>query len=354
MASSADQLAAAVDVAVVGAGPAGAAAAIVCASAGLQVALLDRGGFPRERPGETLHPGVEAPLRELGVLERVQAAGFVRHEGVEVTWDGPPRFDAYGADEDGPWRGYQALRERFDALLVERAVELGVVLHDRVRAISPEHGEGRVAGVRTASGLVRARYVVDAAGGGHWLARRLGIDLDERSPMLIARYGYVTGRCPARDVTPAIVADEGGWSWTARVEDGVYAWMRLDLGGVIAESGRPAEFAKLRARGRKRSADVSWRMVSRPAGPGYVLAGDAAAVLDPASSHGVLRALLSGMHAGRLVRAVLGGHDAGESALGAEYSRFVANWFEHDVAKLRELYARLPEAPAWVADAARA
>jgi flavin-dependent dehydrogenase len=348
VASRPDDVGADVDVAIVGAGPAGAAAAILCAGAGLRVALLERGAFPRERPGETLHPGVEAPLRELGVLDRVQDAGFVRHDGVQVTWDGPTRFDAYGADEAGPWRGYQAPRERLDALLVDRARELGVVLYDRVRAIAPEMDAGRVGGVRTGAGVLRARFVVDAGGGGHWLARRLGLELDERSPMLIARYGYVTGRCRARDGAPAIVADERGWTWTARVDEGVYAWMRLDLSGTVAESARPRELARLRARGRRRGADVSWRMVRGPAGPGYAMAGDAAAVLDPASSHGVLRALLSGMHAGRLARAVLG-RRGNEAALSAEYSRFVADWFEHDVAELRALYARLPSAPAWVA-----
>lgn len=337
------------DVAVVGAGPGGAAAAIVCARAGLRVALLERSALARERAGETLHPGVDAPLRELGVLDRVRRAGFARHEGVSVSWGGPARFEPYGADDDGPWRGYQAWRARLDALLVRRAQELGVVLHERVRALEPEVRNGRVVGVRTAGGVVRARHVVDAGGGGHWLARRLGLELDRRSPPLIARYGYAAGRCPARDRTPAIVADEHGWTWTARVADGLYAWTRLDLAGTAREEGAPAELAELEPRGRTRSANVSWRMVARPAGPGYAIAGDAAVVVDPASSHGVLRALLSGMHAGRLVRAVLAG--AGdEASLARDYTRFIAGWFAHDVERLRALYARLGSAPDWVRD----
>lgn len=335
------------DVVVVGAGPGGSAAAIVCARAGLRVALLERSALPRERPGETLHPGIDAPLRELGVLDRIQAADFPRHEGVHVSWDSRPRFQPYGADADGPWRGYQALRSRFDALLVERAQELGVVLRARVRAIAPELVDGRVCGVRTSTGVVRARFVVDAAGGGHWLARRIGLEFDERSPMLVARYGYAAGECPARDGAPAILADERGWTWSARVGDGLYAWTRLDLAGPVAAAALPPEFAGLKPRGRRRGADVSWRMVTHPAGPGYVVAGDAAAVLDPASSHGVLRALLSGMYAGRLARAVLDG-EGDELLLAGEYSRFVADWFAHDVENLRAIYARLASPPAWV------
>jgi flavin-dependent dehydrogenase len=444
----------AADVVVVGAGPGGAAAAIACAAAGLRVALLERLELPRERPGETLHPGVEAPLRELGVLERFSRAGFARHAGIEVAWDGPPRLVPYGADDAGPWLGFQASRARCDALLVQRARELGVVVHERRRALAPTLGEGRVDGVRTSGGWMSARYVVDAAGGGHWLARCLALALERRSPRLVARYGYATGSCPARDAAPAIVADREGWTWTARVGDGVYHWTRLDLCGEnsgareadlaaggphlrndtdareadlaaggpdlrddtdardadlaaggpdlrddtdardadlaaggpdlrddtdareanLAAGGPdlrhettetvprrarlghahelPRELAGLRPRGGVRSADVSWRAVRSPAGPGYVAVGDAALVLDPASSHGVLRALLTGMHAARLVVAALADPRA-EPLLGGEYSRLLAGWFEHDVAALRELYARLPSPPRWLADPVR-
>lgn len=336
------------DVVIVGTGPAGGAAAIACARVGLRVALLERSELPRERPGETLHPGVEAPLRELGVLDRVLAAGLPRHPGVWVTWGGPPLFVAYGADESGPWQGFQALRAPFDALLVERAQEHGAVLHERCRALAPIVRDDRVAGVETSAGELSARYVIDAAGAGHWLARRLGLEPERRSPPLIARYGYVTGSCPARDAAPAIVADAAGWTWTARVGDGVYCWTRLALSeGSRGDDAVPAELDGLAARGRVRSADVGWRALRHAAGPGWLAAGDAALVLDPASSHGVLRGLLSGLHAARLVRGVLAGGD--ERRLRWSYCDLVTSWFEHDVAALTELYGRLPEPPPWVA-----
>lgn len=338
------------DVVIVGTGPAGTAAAISCARSGLRVALLERSRLPRERPGETLHPGVEAPLRELGVLEQVLTAGLPRHPGVWVSWEGAPRLVAYGADERGPWRGFQALRAPFDALLVQRAQELGAVVHERCRAIDPLVRKGRVVGVETSSGVLRARHVVDAGGAGHWLARRLGLALARRSPRLIARFGYAAGTCGARDDAPAIVADADGWTWTARVGDGVYGWTRLALSqprGCGAEA--PAELGGLEPLGRPRSADVGWRALCRTAGPGWVAAGDAAVVLDPASSHGVLRGLLTGLHAAHLVRAVSAGAD--EARLNASYSAFVTSWFEHDVDALRKLYGRLPDPPTWLGSA---
>jgi len=62
---------------------------------------------------------------------------------------------------------------------------------------------------------------------------------------------------------------------------------------------RPAEFAALTADGEARGIDVTWTRVQPAARPGYLLAGDAAFVLDPASSHGLLKAIMSGMAAAR-------------------------------------------------------
>src|ERR1700755_3407527 len=95
------------DVLVLGGGPAGCAAAIHCAQRGLKVALLEAKAFPRHRPGETLHPGVEPVLRPLGVLKRVLVANFPRHEGNWISWgEHAVRFESFGRDADGPWRGF--------------------------------------------------------------------------------------------------------------------------------------------------------------------------------------------------------------------------------------------------------
>lgn len=333
------------DVAVVGAGPAGAAAAISCARAGLRVAVLDRERSSRERPGETLHPGIEAPFRELGVFDRVSRAGFLRHDGIWTTWGGGSHFAPYGEDGDGSWRGFQAWGSELDAILLQRARELGTEVLRPCRALAPIVRRGRVSGVESTAGTIEAGFVVDAAGPRHWLARRLGLGIHRRSPRLIARYGYRGGACSDRDGTPAITADERGWTWTAEVRPNLYHWTRLNLeGGSPDAAFVPAELRGLSPRGSSRGADVSWRVVRRPAGPGFFVAGDAAAVLDPASSHGVLKAVLSGMLA---ARAITETPSFGDGAA-RSYSDWVHYQFEHDVAGLRDLYGRLPNPPGWV------
>jgi flavin-dependent dehydrogenase len=330
------------DVLIVGGGPAGCTAAIGCAEAGLRVTLIEREQFPRERPGETLYPGVEPLLQQLGVAEQV-AAGFLRHMGHWVQWEGERRFVPFGADDTGPWRGFQAWRADFDAILLHRAREVGVTVRQPCPALRPMVKANRVVGVATAQGPLLAPFVVDAAGSRHWLARQLRLKIERYSPCLIARYGYVEGECPTRDEAPALVADPTGWTWTAKVRPRLYHWTRLSFGNHKTDTGwLPEEFAGLNLKGKIHGAEVTWRVAMSPAGPGYFVVGDAAAVLDPASSHGVLKAIMSGMLAAHLITRIAC-HALNEHQAAQTYCQWVYKWFVRDVRKLRELYALLPK-----------
>lgn len=330
------------DVVVLGAGPAGCAAAILCAQNGLKVALLERETFPRHHAGETLHPGVEPLLRQLGLDGALLAAGFLRHRGNWVRWPSELRFEAFGEDARGRWMGFQAWRATFDSLMLNRVRQLGVSVHQPCRAIRPLSDGIRVTGVQTSLGPLTARFVIDAAGSGHWLGQRLSLPIRRYSPRLLVRFGYVKGDCTARDDAPAIVADEAGWTWTARVRPKLYQWTRLSwLEGQRPKDSIPDELQGLKPYGPVRAADVTWRIVTTPAGPGYFLVGDSAAQLDPVASHGVLKGLMSSLMAAYLISKIVRDRVSEEQAR-QEYSRWLAGWFETDVRRMRALYARLP------------
>jgi flavin-dependent dehydrogenase len=343
MASSPD-----VDVAIVGGGPAGSAAALWCVRQGLRVVLVERERFPRHRPGETLPPGAGPLFNQLGVADAIAAAGFTRHLGTWVSWSGPRRFDPFGADRNGPWQGFQAPREQLDQILLDAVSGSGVVVRQPCRALHPLRDGGTVIGVATSDEPLLARWVIDASGGAHWLTRRLGIPLQFASPRLIARYGYVTGDCPERDEAPEIAADETGWSWSACIAPGLYHWTRLSLSEDDPLRDRPpSAFAQLTPVSRTRGANVTWRIVSQPAGPGYICVGDAAAVLDPASSHGVLKGLMSGMMAAHVIAQVASGTATNAMAI-ETYSTWLREWFRADARELRRMYQELPHPPPWV------
>jgi flavin-dependent dehydrogenase len=327
------------DIVIVGGGPAGSAAAVACARQGLQTVVVER-AFPRSRQGESLHPGVESLLSRLGMADAVRGARFLRHRGHYVEWAGPRQFVTYGADQTGTWEGYQVDRGEFDRLLQRRAELEGARIF-RCRALSPLIAEGRVNGVLTSEGPVRSSFVLDAAGGSHWLARRIGLHIRRFSPRLVAWHGYFEGSYPARDEAPALVADHSGWTWTARIRPRLYHWtglpFRLATGRPPAS---PREFVGLRMIGRRRGVDVTWRTVQPAAGPGFFMLGDAAAVLDPLAGHGVLRALVSGMLASAFIRRVLVGAMT-DSEASRSYNAWVNRWVDHDVTNLVDRYAGL-------------
>lgn len=329
------------DVIIIGSGPAGCAAAILCAQRGLRTIIIDGEIFPRHRPGETLHPGIEPLLEKLGVMNQVRNAGFLRHEGNWVKWEGECNFVPFGSDKTGTWYGFQAWRANFDEILLRQARSLGVEVLQPCHALQPIMTNNRVSGVITSEGEISAPFVVDATGRKQWLARKLKLQTNKYSPRLIARFGYVEGECPIRDNAPAIVADEKGWIWTAKVRPNIYQWTRLSFGNEILEKNwLPEEFHGLKPISKMKGADMTWRSITEPGGPGYFLIGDAATILDPASSHGVIKAIMSGIMVGdSIARIIKEGHD--EIYVIQEYCRWLHDWFLHDVQKLNNLYSLL-------------
>ncbi|MBT9318008.1 NAD(P)/FAD-dependent oxidoreductase [Leptothoe spongobia] len=329
------------DAAIIGAGPAGCAAAITLARKNLHVLLIEASEFPRHRPGESLHPGVEPIFEALGIASEVNAKGFIRHAGHRIIWDQEilGRTEKFGKDEHHEWYGYQAWRPELDQILLQQAKACGVTVWQpcRVRDIHLEGAE--LVGLNTERGAVRARYFLDASGRSQWLLHKLGLHSLKYSPKFRVRYGYVT--CPAAvDAfeTPLMHRDPDGWTWIARVRENRCAWVRMRFDGVDPGSvWRPPLLENFEAIGSSKGEDMTWRIGEKLAGENWFLMGDAAAVLDPASSHGVLRALMSGMQVAHMIVVSVQGKIS--NTLAAKfYSQWLQDWFHSDVSRLRELY----------------
>ena len=308
--------------------------------AGFASSCASASGPAATGPGETCIRASSRCSQQLGIADRLAGAIGARHPGIWIEWGGPRRFEAFGGDASGPWSGFQFWRADFDALLLARARELGVEVRQPCAVTGTLMRDGMLEGLETAAGPIMARMVVDATGATRWLGRALGVASPARSPRLIARYGYMEGSCPAYDDAPSLVGDKSGWTWTALVRPKLYQWTRVSFDGPPGSDWTPPHLLALTPRARSRGADVTWRMASKAAGPGWFMVGDAAATLDPTSSHGVLKAIVSGMTAGHLIAAVLGGRAPAEAAAAA-YHEWLAGWFSADAANLAKFYCKL-------------
>src|SRR5436190_485046 len=172
------------DVAIVGAGPAGAALAILLAEHGVDVVVLDRAALPRAKIcGEYLSPEAARVLDRLGVLKALDAAGAAALAGMRIT--GPDGTTVTGRyrplGELRPYRQHAmgVAGETLDGALLERLRGLPVDLREGTRVGEVIVEDGQVVGVRAEDRAqealeVRAAVVVGADGRHSVVAERLG------------------------------------------------------------------------------------------------------------------------------------------------------------------------------------
>lgn len=299
------------DVLIVGAGPAGSAAATWAARSGFDVLLVDASEFPRDKTcGDGLTPRAVAELQALGM--DAWLTGRPRNNGVrmlgfggmhELAWNGPhlPRFGSAAARtelDDAIRRTAVAAGAQFRAGLRARGAELGSAGNVTTVLFDVDGREERVEcrrlivadGVRSQLGRVLGRqwhrntvYGVAArayiASGRHddpWITSHL--ELRDEQQQLLSGYGWIfplgngslnigvgtlaTDRRPAdvklRDVLDFYVAQQRD-AWELSGEIGLYASAMLPMGGAV----------------------------SNVAGTNWMLIGDAAACVNPLNGEGI-------------------------------------------------------------------
>lgn len=319
---------------ILGAGPAGSSCAIQLLKAGFKVTLLDRSYFPRDTPGETVHPGIESLLEQLGVMESVFNFDFLRHPGIEVITDQISTFENYSNEDD--WNGFQLFRKDFDLILLNKAIDLGAEFKSRIHPIKIEFRSGKIISIETTIGKFEANYFIDASGRRAWLAKQLKIEIQEYSSKLMAYYGYVTDIISPPSY-PKLIWNEDGWTWISQVKENLTAWVRLNIRNKeeINDVWVPEELRKGTPHGRRKAVDVTWRKAQSCCIENCFLVGDAAFVLDPSSSHGVLKAIMSGIMVAHLINR---SSNYSCSAIAKHYNEWIDKKFNSDITKLRELY----------------
>src|SRR3989441_4526074 len=310
---------AALRVAIVGAGPAGSALAILLARQGAAVTLFDHGRPPALLVGESLVPAVVPILKRLDIEQETAELGLLK-PGVSFAWSPVDRFSfsfARFAPAVPPY-AYNIPRPRFDEALLAKAVASGVhrvVAHAR---LEPAGSDGTGAELALGRDAVAAApslqgrqpdLIVDATGRARQAARALKIPARVGPRNDVAHFAHFEGfRWDEAPGQVLIARLQAGWSWRIPLKN----W--LSVGIVLGREdaaglGRTPEERLERAivvdtwlsstvAGCKRVTAVAtysnYQLISeRGAGPGWVAIGDAFGFVDPMLSPGVFLALRS-------------------------------------------------------------
>jgi flavin-dependent dehydrogenase len=306
------------DVLVVGAGPAGSTVAQLLASWGWSVVLVHRAASPAGRPSlaESLPSSTRKLFAFLGQLERVEAAGFYPNDGNVARWADASRVTRTGD------AGFHVSRAAFDQVLLGSALAAGARSVDAVvRRV--DFGNGATVTYATGDRRVEtcaARFVLDCSGRAGVVARRGFRRADTRYRTLAIAAEWECPNWPADEQTRTFVESyRDGWAWSVPLSrTRRQSTVMIDparSATVLAPNHDAVPLGALYTRELERSVELRRRLAdatqastpwtcdasiydsARAADEGVLLVGDAASFIEPLSSAGVRKALLSAWRA---------------------------------------------------------
>lgn len=298
------------DVLVIGAGPAGSAAAAALARQGRDVLLVEASAHPRPKAcAEYASPRIAEELQRLGLADAAWRGDALPLAGMRVI-RGKDAVDIRYRDARGARSAWGLDRLTFDAALAAHAVEAGARLRERSSFDGLRWADGRVVGarLRTADGPleVGCRTLIGADGARSAVARLLGVERPVRAPRRLGLVAHYEGLPDLADHGEMHVGP-GWYVGLAPLAGGrLNVGMALPLDGLSKQSARrryeaaiagiPAVAERLTGRRRLtpiRGAAPIGHRVSRAVGRGWMLIGDAAGFIDPFTGEGIYRALRS-------------------------------------------------------------
>lgn len=348
-----DQLPEHCDVLVVGAGPAGSAAATLLARGGADVVLIDQHAFPRDKVcGDGLIPDAHRALRRLGVLDEVMAqAQPVTHAGL---------ISPRGIRVDVPGTLAVLPRRELDHIVCRGAVRAGARMVAPLRFVAPIEEGGVVVGARVAQGdaqrEIRCRWLVLASGAVPKALIAAGMAM-RQTPSGVALRGHLKNESMRDRIDKLEVvwhrAVAPGYGWIFPCRDGVFnigvGVFDRRAGGEGNLRGLFAAFTRIYAPARELVDGGKWLAPLRGAPlrtslqgarfsrPGLLVTGEAAGSTYAFTGEGIGKAmetgmlaaesLLAGVSRGATDEAVRRDYEAKLAALQPRFAMYErANW----------------------------
>ena len=291
------------DVAVIGAGPSGAAAALHSVRRGFETVLIDSAEFPRDKTcGDGLTPRGLHQLNQLGV----EVNSSYRNKGLKLH--------GFGTSATAPWpstypcvEGTALQRHRLDALLVDASVAAGAHLLSGAPATDPQLDGNRLVEFSVGEKKIRAKKVIVADGVRSTFGQKLGRIRHKGEVFGIAARSYCESPFSEEPWMHSHVElrdEEGvvqpGYGWIFPIGDG-----SVNLGcGALSTNKRPAKVNTKKLLSQYASQQrAEWQLgdekfitsaalpmggaVSNVAGANWMIIGDAAACVNPLNGEGI-------------------------------------------------------------------
>ena len=313
-----------VDVAVIGAGPAGSATAIALVERGYEVVLIDKQPFPREKLcGDFVNPINRPILRRLGVNDELRARQHASIGSFRITSESGASAEAPLAGAREGATGLGVARALLDDVLVRRSAVAGATmrLNNRVETLTRT---GRGWQFKTGAENWLAKILIGADGRNSWVAEQLG--LSERSSTRARSVGF-QARLKSSQAVPGSVEIHlfrGGYAGLVGLGGGeINLCLALDrtmlprgaAGEFILEECLPRNpYLKNVLQGMTeispfRSAYPVYFSRRRSYGDRVLLVGDAARVSEPVTGEGIYCAMRSGLLAAEVVGEALAANE---------------------------------------------
>lgn len=315
------------DITVLGAGPAGIAAALALHKAGLKVRLIGQAAGADLKIGEFLPASILRMFRALdlgGVEYALRHDTYLKCSAKASAW-GSDDWAYQDSLRDPEGGGWHILRHQFEKKLLELAKARGIPFHDAKLLEAADNGTAFQVRAQRACEVINAQssFLIDATGRSAWLVRRVA-SAPRRGNTQMAVAGWISDPRTNVEQVTRVKSVRNGWWYTAPLpgQQRVIVFHGLP-DSVSAYFHNPDQFVHdARHNGLDsaladeaelvtplQSCDASAGLSAKVAGKRWLAVGDAALSFDPLSSQGLYFAFYSALKAKDAICKALNAHD---------------------------------------------
>jgi len=326
------------EVLIIGAGVAGCSCAIQLLKAGFNVRIIDIVTFPRFRPGESCHPGIEPLLQQLDVWQDILNLKPIRYNSTFVNYQGKETEQFF--NEDNNWQGFQFPRETFDKILLDKAISLGAKFIPQAKTLSIVSRENYVSTIITDKGEFKFDFLIDATGSKSLTSIKLGLQREKHSKPIISNYCQIvtTEDLHVKQKSYFEITSEY-WGYISLIKPKTYS-VTYSSKNSSKETDKNLFLSKHFCNDYSviisKSFETSWSITQNCKFQNLYLVGDALMTFDPTSSKGILKSIMTGIYAAYILDNVKT-NKLTEKQGSIAYQKWTLEFFEKELVNIKTL-----------------